>query len=110
VPLSEDEQRILRQIEEQLQRDPGFRGTAPRQDGQRRRHVVLSVAATVFLLLLSVLLLAVSPYLSFVVFAGAVAVGVWAERSVRMLTDQALATLADSMRVRAPGRRGPAGN
>ena len=24
MPLSEDEQRILRQIEEQLQRDPGF--------------------------------------------------------------------------------------
>ena len=37
MPLSEDEQRILRQIEEQLQRDPSFgRDIKPRHVGSRR--------------------------------------------------------------------------
>ena len=45
MPLSEDEQRILRQIEEQLQRDPGFgRNLHQRSQGNRRMLVVSGVA------------------------------------------------------------------
>ena len=63
MPLSEDEQRILRQIEEQLQRDPSFgRDIKPRHVGSRRAVIVSSVA-TVSCLVLTVVLLAVSPYL-----------------------------------------------
>ena len=44
MPLSEDEQRILRQIEEQLQRDPSFgRDIKPRHVGSRRAVIVSSV-------------------------------------------------------------------
>ena len=63
MPLSEDEQRILRQIEEQLQRDPSFgRDIKPRHVGSRRAVIVSSVS-TVLCLVLTVVLLAVSPYL-----------------------------------------------
>ena len=41
MPLSEDEQRILRQIEEHLQRDPGFGRTLHRPSGGSRRRLLL---------------------------------------------------------------------
>ena len=95
MPLSEDEQRILRQIEEQLQRDPSFgRDIKPRRVGSRRAVVVSSIA-TVVCLVLTILLLAVSPYLSFVAFVGAVAALVIAERHERLRQDVAGAVGAD---------------
>ena len=42
MPLSEDEQRILRQIEEQLQRDPSFGRDLHHRRGSSRRTMVLS--------------------------------------------------------------------
>ena len=52
MPLSEDEQRILRQIEEQLQRDPSFgRDIKPRHVGSRRAVIVSSVATVLCLVL-----------------------------------------------------------
>ena len=95
MPLSEDEQRILRQIEEQLQRDPSFgRDIKPRRVGSRRAVVVSSIA-TVVCLVLTILLLAVSPYLSFVAFVGAVAALVIAERHERFGEDVTGAVGAD---------------
>jgi Flp pilus assembly protein TadB len=90
MPLSEDEQRILRQIEEQLQRDPGFaRDLRPAATGSRR-SLVLLVLAGVVAIGVSVLLLAVSPLLAFVAFIGAVVAIVYAEQHLRVLGDEAM--------------------
>ncbi|HZX56821.1 MAG TPA: DUF3040 domain-containing protein [Ilumatobacteraceae bacterium] len=103
MPLSEDEQRILRQIEEQLQRDPSFgRDIKPRRVGSRRAVVVSSIC-TVVCLVLTILLLGVSPYLSFVAFVGAVAALVIAERHVAALGEAGLNHLSDSVRSRLGG-------
>ena len=102
MPLSEEEQRILRQIEEQLQRDPGFaRDLRPTSSGSRR-GLFLSVALGVVAIALAVFLLSVSPYLSFVAFVGALAAAVVAERYVRALGDEALRQV-QAMRRNASG-------
>ena len=103
MPLSEDEQRILRQIEEQLQRDPGFgRDMHHRSDGNRR-VLVLSGVAAVICLVFTVALLSVSPYLSFVAFIGAVVAALVCERNARSLGEAGLGHLTETMR----GRFGP---
>jgi hypothetical protein len=109
MPLSEDEQRILRQIEEQLQRDPSFgRDIKPRHVGSRRAVIVSSVA-TVVSLVLTVVLLAVSPYLAFVAFVAAVAALVIAERHVAAIGEAGLNHLSDSVRSRLGGSAGSRG-
>jgi hypothetical protein len=110
MPLSEDEQRILRQIEEQLQRDPSFgRDIKPRHVGSRRA-VIASSIATVVCLVLTVLFLAISPYLAFVAFIGAVAALVIAERHVAALGEAGLNHLSDSVRSRLGGSAGSRGD
>lgn len=106
MPLSEDEQRILRQIEEQLQRDPGFGRNLHSVGGGSRRVLVLASAAAVVCLVLTVALLAVSPYLSFVMFVGAIVAALFAERHARTLSESGLNHLSESMRGRfgAPPR------
>lgn len=110
MPLSEDEQRILRQIEEHLQRDPGFgRNLHQRRHGDRRVLLLAGVGA-VACLVLTVALLSVSPYLSFVAFAGAVLATLVAERHARSLGEAGLNHLSESMRGRfgqppRPGER-----
>ena len=109
MPLSEDEQRILRQIEEQLQRDPSFgRDIKPRRVGSRRAVIVSSVA-TVLGLVLTVVLLAVSPYLAFLAFVGAVCALVVAERHVAAIGEAGLNHLSDSVRSRLGGSAGSRG-
>lgn len=100
MPLSEDEQRILRQIEEQLQRDPGFGRTLHRTGGGNRRLLVLSSVAAVGCLVLTIGLLSVSPYLSFVAFVGAVIAALFAERHARTLGEAGLNHLSESVRGR----------
>lgn len=102
MPLSEDEQRILRQIEEQLQRDPGFARELRPSASVSRRSLVLAVIGGVIAVAVCVLLLSVSPYLSFVAFIGAIAAVVFAERHLRVLGDEALRQVA-AMRRNAPG-------
>jgi Protein of unknown function (DUF3040) len=110
MPLSEDEQRILRQIEEQLQRDPSFgRDIKPRQVGSRRAVIVSSIA-TIVCLVLTVLFLAISPYLAFVAFVGAVAALVIAERHVAAIGEAGLNHLSDSVRSRLGGSAGSRGD
>ncbi|MEQ1704175.1 MAG: DUF3040 domain-containing protein [Ilumatobacteraceae bacterium] len=106
MPLSEDEQRILRQIEEQLQRDPGFGRNLHQASGGSRRLLVVSGAVAVGCLVLTIALLSVSPYLSFVAFVGAVAASLFAERQARTLGEAGLNHLSESMRGRfgAPPR------
>ncbi len=109
MPLSEDEQRILRQIEEQLQRDPSFgRDIKPRHVGSRRAVIVSSVS-TVLCLVLTVVLLGVSPYLSFVAFIAAIAALVIAERHVAAIGEAGLNHLSDTVRSRLGGSAGSRG-
>ena len=100
MPLSEDEQRILRQIEEQLQRDPGFGRTLHRPKGGDRRALVLWSSVTIVCLALTVLLLSVSPYLSFVAFVGSVVALLFAEKQVRNFSEAGMQHLSDSVRGR----------
>ena len=100
MPLSEDEQKILRQIEEQLQRDPGFGRTLHRGSNGSRRLLLVSGVAAVVCLVLTIALLSVSPYLSFVAFVGAVVASLFAERHARTLGEASLNHLSDTVRSR----------
>jgi len=100
VPLSEDEQRILRQIEEQLQRDPGFGRTLHPGARGSRRAMVLAGIGTIAGLVLTVALLSVSPYLSFVAFGLAVVAAVVCEHHARVVGRQGLDNLSESVRAR----------
>jgi hypothetical protein len=106
MPLSEDEQRILRQIEEQLQRDPTFGREMHHRRASSRRSVVLTAIAAVLCLALSVVLLSVSPYLAFIAFIGAVIAVVFAERHVRSLGEAGLNHLSETVRSRLGGSSG----
>jgi len=103
MPLSEDEQRILRQIEEQLQRDPGFARDLRPAVTSSRRSLMLAIAAGVVAVAVCVLLLSVSPYLAFVAFIGAMAAVIYAERHARALGDEAIRQVA-AMRRNAGAR------
>ena len=61
-------------------------------------------------LVLTVVLLAVSPYLSFVAFLGAMAALVLAERHVRGIGEAGLNHLSDSVRSRLGGSAGSRGD
>ena len=106
MPLSEDEQRILRQIEEQLQRDPNFGRDIHHHHTSSRRSVLLTGFLAIVSLVLCVGLLSVSPYLSFVAFVAAVAAVVFAERHVRALGEAGFSHLSDSVRSRLGGASG----
>lgn len=98
MPLSENEQRILRQIEEQLQRDPTFaRNVISRKIGSRR-GLALTAAGAVLALGLAVLLLSVSPYLAFAAFVLAVVAALFAERHARALGSGALGSIPNPLR------------
>lgn len=107
MPLSEDEQRILRQIEEQLQRDPGFGRNLHSRKGGSRRVLGLTTAGAVACLVLTVALLSVSPFLSFAAFVGALACALVAERHARALGEAGINHLSESVRGRfqQPPRR-----
>jgi hypothetical protein len=100
VPLSEDEQRILRQIEEQLQRDPGFGRNLHQHHANDRRRMVISGSLAIGCLVLTVAFLSVSPFLSFGAFVGAVAASLVCERHARVVSSAGLSQLGESMRGR----------
>ena len=110
MPLSEDEQRILRQIEEQLQRDPGFGRTLHRTPGGSRRGLFLWAAATVGALALTIVFLSVSPFLSFAAFLVAVASALFLERQARLVGEGGLNHLSESMRGRFNAQQRPGGS
>ena len=73
MPLSEDEQRILRQIEQELEQDPSFseRGVAV-----SRRRLFISLFGAVVGVVATVLALAVSYLVAFLIFVGVVALSI----------------------------------
>lgn len=90
MPLSEDEQRILRQIEQELAADPTFSERGYRVS--RRRLVVLSIGLVVGLVL-TVLGLAVSFWLAFVAFVGVLVLAVLLDAEVRVIGREKLGNL-----------------
>ena len=105
MPLSEDEQRILREIEEQLHQDPNFaRDLSPARSGSRR-SLIGAVAGAVLAIVVTVLLLGTSPYLAFFFFLAAVAALVVAERHLRALGDEAMRHVSNLRRNAAGTRR-----
>ena len=105
MPLSEDEQRILRQIEEQLQRDPGFARDLRPAATTSRRSLVLSIVGGVFAIAVCILLLAIHPLLAFGAFVLAVFAVAHAEKHLRVLGDEAMRQVAAMRRNATGGQR-----
>lgn len=101
MPLSEDEKRILRQIEQDLQRDPEFSRRGYRVS--RRRLVALSVALVAGLAL-TVLTLTISFWLAFAAFVGVLVIAFLLESEIRILGRERLGALPISAWLGA-GRR-----
>ncbi len=90
MPLSEDEQRILRQIEHELATDPTFSERGYRVS--RRRLVLLSAAVLVGLVL-TVAGLTISFWLAFAAFLGVLAAAVALEAELRVIGRERLGNL-----------------
>jgi Protein of unknown function (DUF3040) len=107
MPLSENEQRILRQIEQQLERDPSFSSRGYRIPRRRMVGLALGLVATVAL---TVFLLSVSVWLSIAAFVGALALAVALEHEVRMIAREKVGALPISAWLGARRRRSPSGD
>lgn len=90
MPLSENEQRILRQIEQQLESDPTFSTRGYRIP--RRRLVGLSLGL-IAVFVATVMLLSVSVWLAIGGFLVAVAVGAALEREIRVVARERIGVL-----------------
>ena len=90
VPLSEEEQQILRQIEEELQQDPTF---AQRGYRVSRRRSALLIAGLVAGLAATVVCLAINFILAFVAFVFVLFMAVKLESEVRLLGREQLGQL-----------------
>lgn len=90
MPLSEDEQRILRQIEQELEQDPTFSERGYRVS---RRRLILLSAGLVIGLGLTVLGLAVSFWLAFGAFVAVLALAILLEAEVRVIGREKLGSL-----------------
>ena len=101
MPLSENEQRILRQIEQQLERDPAFSTRGYRMP--RHRLVMLSLAV-LCALAVTVLSLAVSV----IAFAATLVAAVALEREIRLLAREKVGVLPISAWLGGGRRRRPA--
>jgi Flp pilus assembly protein TadB len=106
MPLSEHEQRILRQIEQQLEQDPTF---ATRGYRVSRTRLVLLILGLLASIVVTILGLSVSYWLSFGVFLVVLAIAVALEREVRLLARERLGTLPISAWL-GGGRRGGSSN
>jgi hypothetical protein len=102
MPLSENEQRILRQIEQQLERDPTFSTRGYRLP---RRRVLLLSFTLVAALALTVLFLGVTVWLSLAGFVGSLAIAVMLEREVRVVARERISALPLSAWLGANRRR-----
>jgi len=94
MPLSEDEQRILRQIEQELQQDPTF---ATRVHRVPRRRLLLLAAGLVAAIAVTVASLAVHFGLAFLAFIGVLVLAVALEREVRVVARERLGALPISV-------------
>jgi hypothetical protein len=91
MPLSEHEQRILRQIEQELASDPTFAERARRIPRRRLAWLTLGVAVG---LVLTVAGLAVSYWLAFAAFIGLLVIGGMLEQELRLVSRDKLGSLS----------------
>ena len=103
MPLSEDEQRILRQIEEQLQADPSFalKVNHRSHQGVSARRLLWSIVALVLSLAVVIAALQISAWLSFAAFVAMVVAGVFLERELTARGRDQLSRIPDELRRRA---------
>jgi len=94
MPLSEDEQRILRQIEQELQQDPAF---ATRVHRVPRHRLALLAIGLVAAIAVTVLGLGISYWLAFGAFLAVLAIAVSLEREMRVVLRERLGTLPISV-------------
>lgn len=90
MPLSEDEQRILRQIELDLESDPAF---AERGYRVSRRRLVLLSAGLIIGLGLIIAGLAVNFWLAFAAFVAVFIIGVQLESEIRVVGREKIGNL-----------------
>jgi hypothetical protein len=90
MPLSEDEQRILRQIEQELSQDPTFSNRGYRVS--RRRLVLLSLGLLAGLAL-TIAGLSVNYFLAFAGFVAVLVMAVMLEGEIRLLGRERLGSL-----------------
>jgi hypothetical protein len=106
VPLSEDEQRILHEIERRFyESDPAFASqvsqtTLYRHAGRNCKWAALGFVAGLIFLLVS---FAQSPFLGAIGFAGMVFSAVIFERNLRKMGRAGLQQITESMKARNPG-------
>ena len=105
MPLSEDEQRILRQIEQELEQDPTFSNRGYRVS---RRRLVLLIVGLVAGLAVTISGLAFSFWLAFAGFVAVFVMAVLLEAEIRVLGRERLGALPISAWLggaRRPSRR-----
>lgn len=102
MPLSEDEQRILRQIEQELSQDPTFSARGYRAP---RRRVALLVVGLIVGLVLTVLGLGISFLLAFVGFVIVLVLAVLLEHEIRLVGRDRLSSLPVSAWLGGANRR-----
>ncbi len=102
MPLSEDEQRILRQIEHELAQDPSFSERGVRVS--RRRLVMLGFGMAAGLVL-TVAGLAVSFWLAFVGFICVLSMAVLLEAEIRVIGREKLGNLPINAWLAGAGRQ-----
>ncbi len=103
MPLSEDEQRILQQIEQQFHvTDPEFAGEIEKHTVYRHYLRLLKWAGVAFVACVVVLVVALATETTFVVafvaFLGMLGCALWFERSLRKLGKAGIDQLTQSMR------------
>jgi Flp pilus assembly protein TadB len=91
MPLSEHEQRILRQIEQELASDPSFADRAGRISRHRMMWLVLGLVVGIAATVVS---LAVSFWLAFAAFVGVLVLGVMLENELRIVSRDKLANVS----------------
>ena len=101
MPLSEDEQRILRQIEQELKEDPSFSARGVRVS--RRRLVMLCIGIAIGLIV-TVAGLAVSFWLAFAAFICVLAMAVLLEAELRVIGREKLGNLPINAWLAGAGR------
>jgi hypothetical protein len=101
MPLSEHEQRILRQIEQELASDPTFAERATRIPRKRLMWLVLCLIAG---LVLTIAGLAVSYWLAFAAFVGVLVVGGMLEQELRLVSRDKLGSLSVNAWLTGGGR------
>jgi Flp pilus assembly protein TadB len=104
MPLSEDEQRILRQIEQELESDPTFSERGYRVS---RRRLVLLAAGLLAGLVLTVAGLALSFWLAFIGFVGVLIMAVLLEAEIRVVGREKLGNLPINAWLAGAGRQRP---